>query len=150
MRRWINRIVLIVVLGGIVAALVWSMWPQPVPVEVVTVGRGPLQVSVVEDGRAVVEDRYLVTAPLAGTVVQPSINLIGLSMSGFQVQRGVAERCWAVQLRRPATAEPCVPSTCRVRRSSRRTRTSQEELKWQITPLSNSKVAYAESSAVHL
>ncbi len=68
MRRWINRIVLIVVLGGIVAALVWSMWPQPVPVEVVTVGRGPLQVSVVEDGRAVVEDRYLVTAPLAGTV----------------------------------------------------------------------------------
>ena len=68
MRRWINRIVLFVVLGAIVATLVWSMRPQPVPVELATVGRGPLQVSVVEDGRAVVEDRYLVTAPLAGTV----------------------------------------------------------------------------------
>ena len=29
MRRWINRIVLIVVLGAIVATLVWSMRPQP-------------------------------------------------------------------------------------------------------------------------
>lgn len=68
MRRWINRIVLLIVLGAIVATLVWSMWPQPVPVEATTVGRGPLRVTVVEDGRAVVEDRYLVTAPLAGTV----------------------------------------------------------------------------------
>ena len=34
MRRWINRIVLIVVLGAIVATLVWSMRPQPVPVKV--------------------------------------------------------------------------------------------------------------------
>ena len=61
-----------------------------------------------------------------GTRTQPSAYLIGLSTSGFHTQRGVAEMCWAVQSRRPATAEPCVPSTCSVSRSSRRTRTSQD------------------------
>ena len=68
MRRWITRIVLGAVLLTIVAALVWSMWPQPVPVELATIGRTPLRITVDEDGRARVEDRYLVTAPLAGTL----------------------------------------------------------------------------------
>ena len=68
MRRWMTRIALGLVLGGIVAVLVWSMWPQPVPVEAATITRGTLTITVVEDGRAVVEDRYLVTAPLAGTL----------------------------------------------------------------------------------
>ncbi len=62
-------------------------------------------------------------------------------MSGFQTGFGVFTRCWVQQLRRPATAEPWVPSTWRVRRSSRFTRTVHEELKWAMTPLSNSKVA---------
>jgi HlyD family secretion protein len=92
MRRWINRIVLIVVLGGIVAALVWSMWPQPVPVEVVTVGRGPLQVSVVEDGRAVVEDRYLVTTPLAAGPQRAARRRSGGGRRGGRADRACRRR----------------------------------------------------------
>ncbi len=68
--RWLKRIVLGLILAAIVATLVWAMWPKPVPVEVATVGRGPLIVTVDEDGRARVEDRYLVTAPLAGTLAR--------------------------------------------------------------------------------
>ncbi|MBK9035819.1 MAG: HlyD family efflux transporter periplasmic adaptor subunit [Myxococcales bacterium] len=68
MRRWITRIIVGAVLLAIVAVLVWSMWPQPVPVEVAPVTRTPLRITVDEDGRARVEDRYLVAAPLAGTL----------------------------------------------------------------------------------
>ena len=41
----------------------------------------------------------------------------------------------------PATAEPWVPSTWKVTRSSRRTRTHQELLIWATMPPSSSKVA---------
>ena len=68
--RWLKRIVLGLVLLAIVGVLAWAMWPKPVPVEAVAVARGPLTVTVDEDGRARVEDRYLVTAPLAGTLAR--------------------------------------------------------------------------------
>ena len=41
--------------------------------------------------------------------------------SGFHTGRGVFTRCWVTQRVSPATAEPCVPSTWKVTRSSRRT-----------------------------
>ncbi|HVV83762.1 MAG TPA: efflux RND transporter periplasmic adaptor subunit [Kofleriaceae bacterium] len=70
MLRWIKRIALGLVLAAVVATLAWAMWPKPVPVDVAAVARGPLTVTVDEDGRARVEDRYLVTAPLAGTLAR--------------------------------------------------------------------------------
>lgn len=70
MRRWISRLLLVAVIAAIVVALAWSMWPRPIPVEVATIARAPLRITVVEEGRARVEDRYLVTAPLAGTLAR--------------------------------------------------------------------------------
>jgi HlyD family secretion protein len=70
MRRWISRLLLVAVIAAIVVALAWSMWPRPIPVEVATITRAPLRITVVEEGRARVEDRYLVTAPLAGTMAR--------------------------------------------------------------------------------
>lgn len=56
--------------GAIVGGLVWSFWPQPVLVEIATVGRGPLRVSVDEDGRTRIKERYVVAAPLAGHLLR--------------------------------------------------------------------------------
>src|SRR6218665_2928188 len=72
--------------------------------------------------------------------------------SGFHTGRGVATRGWARHDDRPATAEPSVPSTWKVARSSRRTRVAQLMLIWAITgspwwPVSW-QVAEAGSSAV--
>jgi len=64
--RWIKRIVVLLVLVAIAAALVWSMLPKPVPAQTAAVTRGPLEVTVDEDGRARVHDRHVVVAPLAG------------------------------------------------------------------------------------
>ncbi len=52
---------------GLVAGLVFAaFWPQPVPVEMVEVGHGPLEELVREDGMTRVRERYTVSSPVAG------------------------------------------------------------------------------------
>ena len=65
-RRILKRVVYSVLGLSIVAAIVIAWMPRPVAVEIATVTRGPLRVTVDEDGQARVKDRYIVSAPLAG------------------------------------------------------------------------------------
>jgi HlyD family secretion protein len=55
-------------LGGafLVALIVVGLWPRPVAVEVATVTRGPLVVTVDEEGMTRVKHRHVITAPVAG------------------------------------------------------------------------------------
>src|SRR5512139_668018 len=59
---------ILIAAGGLVvlALLVWSFLPKPLPVQTAPVTRGPLQVTVEEEGQTRVADRYAVTAPTAG------------------------------------------------------------------------------------
>jgi len=50
----------------ILALLTWGFWPQPVMVESVAVTRGPLTISIDEEGRTRVQDRYVIAAPVDG------------------------------------------------------------------------------------
>jgi len=52
--------------GAIVAAIVWGFMPRPIQVETAPAGRGPLQVSIEEEGKTRVVDRFVVSAPVAG------------------------------------------------------------------------------------
>ena len=52
-----------IALAGVMA---WLFRPQPVAVDLATVARGPLQVSVSDDGETRVRDMFVVSAPLAG------------------------------------------------------------------------------------
>src|SRR5882672_288926 len=62
---WRRRLPL---LGGVllVALIVVGLWPRAVPVEVATVTRGPLVVTVDEEGMTRVKNRYVVSAPVGG------------------------------------------------------------------------------------
>jgi HlyD family secretion protein len=62
---WRRRLPLV---GGVllVALIVAGLWPRGVPVEVATVTRGPLVVTVDEEGMTRVKNRYVVSAPVAG------------------------------------------------------------------------------------
>jgi HlyD family secretion protein len=51
---------------AVAAALAWGFWPGPVPVEGVPVVRAPLRVTVEEEGRTRVKDRFVISAPVAG------------------------------------------------------------------------------------
>ena len=64
--RWIARGLWSLVGVGLVTATVFAFLPKPVPVEVATIERGLLRVTVDEDGKTRVVDRYVVSAPLAG------------------------------------------------------------------------------------
>jgi len=61
-RRWIPYVAAIVLLGLIVAGL----WPKPLAVETAVVTRGKLRVSVNEEGKTRIKQRYVVAAPVAG------------------------------------------------------------------------------------
>lgn len=61
-----RRIVPILALLLVAAGLVYAFWPVPVEVDMEPVTRGPMQVTVDEDGRTRIRERYVVTSPLAG------------------------------------------------------------------------------------
>jgi HlyD family secretion protein len=50
-------------LGG---GLTYAFWPEPVPVDLGEVARGPVRVTVDEEGRTRVKEVYVVSAPVAG------------------------------------------------------------------------------------
>ncbi len=65
-----RRLVTAVVVLAVVAALVWAFRPAPVPAEIATVRRGPLDVTLDEEGETRVRDRFVVSAPVAGRVLR--------------------------------------------------------------------------------
>lgn len=60
------RLALFLLVLAIAGGLVWGFRPRPVAVEMVTVTQGPLEVTVEEEGRTRVRDRYVVHAPMSG------------------------------------------------------------------------------------
>jgi HlyD family secretion protein len=50
----------------LVAALAWLFRPQPVAVDLAVVERGPLRVTVADDGETRVKDIFVVSAPVPG------------------------------------------------------------------------------------
>jgi HlyD family secretion protein len=71
--KWARRVVLALVAAGVVAGLVEAWRPKPLPVDLATVMRGAMIVTIDEDGRARVKDRYVVAAPLAGHLARPAL-----------------------------------------------------------------------------
>ena len=57
----------IVVVAGMLAL---ALWPETVNVDTATVTRGPLVVTVDEEGRTRVRDRFIVSAPVSGRVLR--------------------------------------------------------------------------------
>lgn len=66
MFRLIKKLLWLCVLASIVAVVVYGFLPKPFPVDTAAVRRGALSVSVAEDGKTRVRDRFIISAPLAG------------------------------------------------------------------------------------
>jgi HlyD family secretion protein len=63
LRRWI---IIIIITAGVLLAIVYGFMPKPVSVDLVKVFRGPLKVTVEEEGKTRVKDRFVLSAPVAG------------------------------------------------------------------------------------
>jgi HlyD family secretion protein len=80
--RWTKRIFGGLVVLTIAATFVLAWMPKPVPVEAVAVEAGEMVVTVDEDGRTRVKDRYVVSAPLGGNLARIELD------AGDSVKRG--------------------------------------------------------------
>src|SRR5512141_2104260 len=63
---WRQRIVLILLMLSAAMGLLWAFLPRPVSVEIAKVSRGQLRVTVEEEGKARLRDRFVVSAPVTG------------------------------------------------------------------------------------
>ena len=73
--KLIKRTALAATVAIVGLAIVWSMQPQPVPVETAKITRGDLILTVQEDGRTRVKEIYKITAPIAGRINRTLLEL---------------------------------------------------------------------------
>jgi HlyD family secretion protein len=108
-RIFLNRRVLIAaaVVGGLLAV---ALWPRAVPVEIATVARGPLVVTVDEEGMTRVRDRFVVSSPVAGRVLRIELEPGDTVKRGQTVARVRAEAAPLLDERTRAEAQAAVDS----------------------------------------
>jgi HlyD family secretion protein len=68
-----QRLILLISAVAFVVVLAYAFRPQPIAAEVVHVTRGPLQVSISNQGRTRIKERYLVSAPLHGRLLRVNL-----------------------------------------------------------------------------
>jgi HlyD family secretion protein len=71
--RALRRTLLTLLVAGAGLAIVLALRPRPVPVDVTKATRGPLVVAIEESGKTRVVDRYVVSAPVSGSVSRSSL-----------------------------------------------------------------------------
>ncbi|WP_296225811.1 efflux RND transporter periplasmic adaptor subunit [Ralstonia sp. UBA689] len=67
---------------ALAAVLTYAFWPTPVDVDTGLVTRGPLQVTIDEDGEIRAHDRYVITAPITGRLLRVDLH------EGDRIQAG--------------------------------------------------------------
>src|SRR5262245_6814365 len=69
---WLKRAlgVLLGVLG--IAGAFWFAWPRPLAVDIATVTKGPMHVTIDDEGKTRARHVYTVSAPIAGKVLRIS------------------------------------------------------------------------------
>src|SRR5512143_3025904 len=77
-----RRLAWIAVGAALVAAAAWMLRPEAVPVDAARASRGPLRVTLDEDGQTRIHPRYVVAAPVAGHLAALTLD------EGDEVHRG--------------------------------------------------------------
>src|SRR6266568_7819242 len=70
--NWSKRIAWGLFAVLVVAGLIGFSWPRPIPVDLAAITRGPMEVTVDDEGKTRVRHVYTVSAPIAGKVLRIS------------------------------------------------------------------------------
>jgi HlyD family secretion protein len=68
MMKTANKLALAVLGVSLLGVAAWALRPQPIAVQTASVVRGGFEQAITEDGKTRVRDRYVVSAPLAGSL----------------------------------------------------------------------------------
>lgn len=107
---WRRRVFIAIVALVVGWGLYQGFRPQPIEVDVGTVERGPLKVTVEQEGRTRVNDRYVVTAPVNGYLRRVALEVGDLVTQGDTLAQLEPVRVDALDARRQAEAEARVAS----------------------------------------
>ncbi|MBX3363792.1 MAG: efflux RND transporter periplasmic adaptor subunit [Phycisphaeraceae bacterium] len=117
MKLTLSRISLIVIALVVVGALTFAFMPRPVSVDVQLVEKGSLRVTIDEDGRTRIRDRYVVSAPLTGRIER------------IQLRAGDSVEAGRTILTSIAPADPSLLDARAVAEAEARVRRAEVELK---------------------
>src|SRR5512136_745720 len=107
-----RRRIFIISVGAIVlAAVVYGFLPKPVPVDIAVAQRTPLRVTVEEEGRTRVRDRYIVSAPVPGYLRRIELEVGDSVSKGQQVVLLEPLRAAVLDPRSRAEAEAAVTAS---------------------------------------
>jgi HlyD family secretion protein len=67
---WLKRAVGALSIGLAIGGAVWFAWPRPIPVDLAPIVRGPMEVTVEDEGKTRVRHVYILSAPIAGKVLR--------------------------------------------------------------------------------
>jgi HlyD family secretion protein len=98
-------------LAVIAGLMVVALWPTSVPVDLISLTRGPLLVTVDEEGMTRVRDRFVVSAPVAGRVLRIELEPGDRVQRGHVVARVRAEAPPLLDARTSAEAHAAVESS---------------------------------------
>lgn len=70
MHNWLGRSFVLLIGALVVGGLVLAFWPQPIPVEFAYAKHGTVLVTVDEDGKTRIREKYVVSAPLSGRLLR--------------------------------------------------------------------------------
>lgn len=70
MKSFFRRLITIAFVGGVIGAIVYGLKPTAVEVDLATVTQGAIRVTVDQDGKTRIREKYVVSAPLAGRLLR--------------------------------------------------------------------------------
>jgi HlyD family secretion protein len=120
-RRWlplVKRSLAGIALLAAAGGLFYAWLPEPIPVDVVLAARGPLRVTVDEDGRTRVKDRYVISAPLLANLARIELEPGDSVQSGQLLARLMPLEPPLLDARTRAQSEARVASALASRRQS--------------------------------
>ena len=112
--KWRGRIGTLLLALAVVAGIGYGFMPRPQPVELAQVAKGALAVTVDEEGRTRVRDRYVVAAPAAGHARRISLKVGDRVAAGQEVARIEPARAASLDPRsRAQAADTGIPALLR-------------------------------------
>lgn len=81
-RRVLKPLVYVVLVLAFIGALLWGFSPKPLLVDAVGIQRGAMRVTVDEDGKTRIKEKYVVAAPLSGRLLRIDLHVGDVVQAG--------------------------------------------------------------------
>jgi hypothetical protein len=118
MRNLGSKLFVFLVVAAIVGGLGYAFFPEPAEVDLATIERGTVRVTVDEDGKTRIHEKYVVSAPLVGRLLRINMDAGDPVVAGKTLLATIEPIC-SMRDRLPKRKRESKAPRPRLRRSSR-------------------------------